>query len=55
MGVHELLIWVSTNCPRIVAIGWGGALVGHWGIIIYMDNKRRVGDFAEDIQTIVDP
>jgi hypothetical protein len=48
--------WLTIlNRSDSVAIGWGGALIGHWGLVIQTDEKLRAGDFAEGIQTFIDP
>ena len=41
------------NGPNAVTISWGGALVGHWGLIIQTDGKSEGGDIARDITTFV--
>lgn len=41
------------NEPNTVTISWGGALVGHWGVIIQTDGQTGVGDIASDIATFI--
>ncbi|MBK8000969.1 MAG: hypothetical protein IPK15_20225 [Verrucomicrobia bacterium] len=41
------------NGPSAVTISWGGALVGHWGLIIQTDGKSEGGDIAGDIATFM--
>lgn len=41
------------NGPNAVTISWGGALVGHWGLIIQTDGKSEGGDIASDIATFM--
>jgi hypothetical protein len=38
---------------RSVEISWGGALAGHWGIIIDTGPDRKPGDIALGIKTVV--
>jgi len=42
---------VIFNHADAVEIDWGGALVGHWGIII-QKNGSVGGDIAPDIRTV---
>lgn len=42
---------VIFNHADSVEIDWGGALVGHWGIII-QKNGSVGGDIAPDIRTV---
>ena len=52
---------VIINHPESVEIAWGGALMGHWGLIIAVTNTGQVrnnakrGDIAPDIKTFVTP
>ncbi|HWW01871.1 MAG TPA: hypothetical protein VNZ64_19380 [Candidatus Acidoferrum sp.] len=41
------------NNTDMVEIAWGGALVGHWGLIIQTDGKTQTGDIAEGIKTFI--
>jgi hypothetical protein len=41
------------NGTDIVAISWGGALVGHWGLIIQVDSETGTGDIANGIRTFI--
>lgn len=41
------------NGANTVTISWGGALVGHWGVIIQMDESTGSGDIARDIATFI--
>jgi hypothetical protein len=46
----SLTIFNGTDTVEIV---WGGALVGHWGLIIQTDGKTETGDVAEGIRTFI--
>lgn len=41
------------NSPDSVELAWGGALVGHWGLVIQTDGKLKTGDIAEGIRTFI--
>jgi hypothetical protein len=41
------------NGANAVTISWGGALVGHWGLIIQTDDKSVSGDISGDIATFM--
>jgi hypothetical protein len=48
--------WMTvTNHSDNVVIAWGGALIGHWGLIIQTNGRLPVGDLAEGIQTFAGP
>lgn len=44
---------VLHNGTDSVSISWGGALVGHWGLIIQPDSKSEGGDIGGDIATFM--
>jgi hypothetical protein len=41
------------NRSDAVEISWGGALIGHWGVIIQPDGKTETGDVAGGITTFI--
>jgi hypothetical protein len=41
------------NNEDTVEISWGGALVGHWGLIIQTDGTTEIGDIAKGIKTFI--
>ena len=41
------------NNTDTIEIAWGGALAGHWGLIIQPDDKTEPGDVAEGIKTFI--
>jgi hypothetical protein len=43
------------NGREAVEISWGGALVGHWGLVIQQGGKAGTGDLASDITTFISP
>ena len=44
--------WLTVfNKANTVEIAWGGAMVGHWGLIIQTEGKMDVGDIADGIRT----
>ncbi len=46
--------WLTIfNRVDTVEIAWGGALVGHWGLIIQTNGKMKTGDVAEGIKTFI--
>lgn len=44
---------VLHNGTDSVSISWGGALVGHWGVVIQMGGNTGNGDIARDISTFI--
>jgi hypothetical protein len=46
---------VIHNSTDSVELSWGGALVGHWGVIIQLGEKKEKGDIAEGIKTFIGP
>jgi hypothetical protein len=52
--IDKLDPWmVISKHSRSVVISWGGALAGHWGIIIDSGPDRKPGDIALGIKTFV--
>lgn len=41
------------NRADAVELWWGGALVGHWGVIIQVNGKMEPGDIADGIRTFM--
>ena len=53
-ALGKLDSWLTVhNGTDTVTISWGGALVGHWGLIIQTDSKGGTGDIASDIRTFI--
>ena len=46
----SLIVFNETDS---VEIAWGGALVGHWGLIIQTGDKTEPGDIGEGIRTFI--
>jgi hypothetical protein len=55
-AIGKLDPWlVIHNSADAVELSWGGALVGHWGVIIQLGDKKEKGDIADGIMTFNGP
>jgi hypothetical protein len=54
--IEKLDPWMEIEkSPDYVALTWGGALVGHWGVVVDTGTEQHDGDIAKGIRTYLTP